>query len=461
MSIKNNGKMKLRISVIGAGSEEFGPASVHDIFLSDPLNQCELEVVLMDINEKSLPRIKQYATSVAKKLQRNAKITSTSNLEDALKQADFVITAIEFRRYLYWSQDFHIPRKYGINQIYGENGGVGGIFHALRNIHASMPILKTMEKVCPEAWLLNYTNPLTKLSEAFHQLSSIKFVGLCHGVMQGKKQVAKFLEMEVSDLDARASGLNHITWFQSLKHKKTGEDLYPRLRSREKEAHWLAEWDEIALSRILLRTFGLYPSPGANHIGEYIRWADAFLASDKMQFFYDPKDGDPWKSGKPPTWLYNLQGDPTHTPLYPEKEVDLIFESDKDDNREIKPSGELAIPIIEGVFCGVEHYLDAVNVPNNDYMPGLRSESIVEVPAIVNKEGLHPYKMEELPEPILALLRTQISINRLVIDAYAEKSKEKLLQAILLEPTVNSYNNAVACMREMLDLQKDVLPNFN
>ncbi len=452
--------MTLKIALIGAGSEEFGPASVHDIFLSDPLNQQDLEVVLMDINEKSLPSIKKYAESVAKKLNRNPKITATASLDVALKEVDFVITAIELKRYHYWSQDFHIPRKYGFNQVYGENGGVGGLFHALRNIHASMTIVKKMEEICPNAWLLNYTNPLTKLCEAIHRLSSVNIVGLCHGVFEGKKQVARFLEMEVADLEVRASGLNHITWFQSLKHKQTGEDLYPKLRQREREAHWLAEWDEIALSRILLRTFGLYPSPGANHIVEYIRWGDAFLASDKLQFFYDPKDGDPWDNGKTPTWLYNLQGNPTHTPLYPKEDVNLIFELDKGSNREIKPSGELAIPIIEGMFCGVSHQLDAVNVPNNDWVPGLPEGAIIEVPAVVDSNGLHPMKMEKLPEPVLALLRTQVSINQLLVEAYHENSKDKLLQAILLDPTVHSYNNAIACMNELLRLQEDVLPRL-
>jgi alpha-galactosidase len=452
--------MKLKITVIGAGSEEFGPASVHDIFLSDLLCQQDLEVVLMDVNEDSLPDIQAYAEKVAKELNRNPIITSTSNLDESLKETSFVIIAIELKRYHYWAQDFHIPRKYGFKQVYGENGGVGGLFHALRNIKSTLEIAKRMEKICPEAWLLNYTNPLTKVCEAINILTSIKTIGLCHGILAGKYQLAQFLEMDEENLEVTASGLNHISWFQSIKDKNTGEDLYPKLKSREKQAHWLAEWDEIALSRILMRTYGLYPSPGANHIVEYIRWADDFLASDKIQFFYDPNEGHPWETGEIPTWVYSLQGNPTQVPLYPEKDINLVFELGKGDNREIIFSREYAIPIIEGLVCGANNSIDAVNVPNNNFMPGIPEGAIVEVPAIVNKDGLQPQKTEELPEAILALLRTQVSINRLLIEAFDEQSKNKLLQAILLEPTVNSYNNAVSCMNEMLAIQKDVLSEF-
>jgi len=266
--------------------------------------------------------------------------------------------------------------------------------------------------------------------------------------------------MDVEDLEARASGLNHITWFHTLKHKGTGEDLYPKLRDQEKKAHWMAEWDELALSRILLRTFGLYPSPGANHIGEYIRWAHEFLASDKMQFFYDPRDGHPWETKQVPTFVYNLLGAPTETPLFPDQKIDTIYEKGKADKREIKYSGELAIPIIEAMFCGVKQELDAVNIPNDNYMPGLPQGAIVEVPAIVDENGLHPQTMEALPESILAILRTQISINNLLIQAFEEKSKDKLLQAVLLDPTVGSYRNTIDCINEMISLQKNVLPSF-
>lgn len=451
---------KLKIVVVGAGSREFGPATINDVLLSDTLNQLELELTLMDVNPKELPEHQKYAEEVSLKLNRNCTINHTTDLEKALEGADFVITAIEIRRYYYWSMDFHVPRKYGFRQVYGENGGPGGLFHALRNFGPSMKIIRAMEKVCPDAYMLNYTNPLTKLCEVLTKSSPVKVIGLCHGVFQGKTQLSDLLEMDVDDLDAKASGLNHFTWFHSIKHKKTGEDLYPKLKAREKEAHWFGEWDEIALSRILMRVFGMYPSPGTNHIGEYIRWAEEFLGSSAMQYFYDPLEENPWKSGKIPTYLYNLHTKATHFPLYPNEVPEAIY-PEKERDCDVCPSGELAIPIIEGMICGVSHELGAINIPNKDYLvPGLDEDSIIEVPAIVDENGLQPMKMPRLPEGILALLRRQTSIHKLLVESYREQSRNKLLQALLLDPTVHSYRNAVEFLNEMCELQKEVLPKL-
>ncbi len=452
----------VKIVLIGAGSEEFGPASIRDVLLSDALAECNLHLVLMDVSESGLKRHQEYAEEVAGRLSRKVQISHTTGLETALNEADFVITSIELRRYFYWSQDFHIPRKYGFRQIYGENGGPGGLFHALRNYAPMLEIAQAVVRICPGAWILNYTNPLTKICEMLSKCTGARIIGLCHGVMQGKRQLARLLDMEVGDLQAYASGLNHFTWFHSIHDRKSGKDLYPRLQQIESKAHWLAEWDEIALSRMLFRVFGLYPSPGANHIGEYVRWASEFLASSKLQYFYDPKAGDPWQENTPPTFVYNLDSKPTSGPLNPAEPIAAMYpKKPKYDRDNLQPSGELAIPIIEGLACGKEHELAAVNISNKGgYVPGLPEEAVVEVPATVDATGLHPMKMPALPEGALALLRTQASIHKLLVEAFQERSRNKLLQALLLDPTTKSYHNSVHLLNEMFALQKEVLPEL-
>ncbi len=309
----------MKIVLVGAASREFGPASIRDILLSDRLCHGGIEIALVDIDPAGLPRTQAYAESVAYRLHRSATITSTTRLADALPGAGAVILAIELNRYFYWAQDFHVPRTFGFRQIYGENGGPGGLFHALRNMGPTVDVARAMEAHCPDAWLVNYTNPLTKLSEAAARLADIRVVGLCHGVFHGVEQVARILELPPERLDAKASGLNHFTWFTSVVDRETGADLYPRLRERERAGDLMHDWDEMALSRILFRVFGRFPSPGANHIGEYIRWAGDFLGSSALQFFYDPAEGHPWETGRVPTWIYNLGDNPTDTPLFPEK----------------------------------------------------------------------------------------------------------------------------------------------
>ncbi len=455
--------MSLKIVLVGASSREFGPATIRDILLSEPLAQESLEIALMDIDAEGLSRTADYAEALALELGRSPRVTTTTRIDEALHGAHFVVTAIEIQRYFYWSQDFHIPRKYGFRQVYGENGGPGGLFHALRNMGPMVEIARGMERFCPEAWLLNYANPLTKLCEALQRLTDVRFVGLCHGVHMGIQQVARFLEHPHEELETRACGINHFTWFQTILDRRSGEDLYPRLREAERRAHWLAEWDEIGLSRLLFRVFGLYPSPGANHIGEYVRWADEMLASSRLQFFYDPAEEDPWKSGEIPTWIYNLDADPTHTPLFPTDRVSTLSpgrESD-DADEQLQPSGELAIPIIEGLWCGEASQLDAVNLRNNGAIPGLPDDAIVEVPARVDRTGVHPEQMSPLPDGIVALLQPQTTINRLLVEAFSTKSRQALLQAILLDPCVDSYRNAVEMMNEMLMRQQDVLPDLH
>ena len=521
----------MKVVLVGAGSREFGPASIRDLLLSDPLCENGLDIVLMDLDASELPRMKGYAEAVAGRLGRSPRLSVTTRLADALPGADAVVMAIELDRYFYWAQDFHIPRTFGFPQIYGENGGPGGLFHALRNMGPCVDVARAMERHCPDAWLLNYTNPLTKLCEAQSRLTDVRVVGLCHGVFHGIEQMARILGVPTGQLDARASGINHFTWFESVRDRETGEDLYPRLRAREREAHLLHDWDEIALSRILFRVFGRFPSPGTNHIGEYLGWAQEFLGSSVVQFFYDPVEGAPWETGEVPTWIYNLADHPTDMPAFPGgpvprmkptreqraaaaearaarggegagkmagasgrahegsgndagrisgNDVDAESRNDADggsgteaspDNGSVSsagldfpgpltPSGELAVPLLEGILCGVDTYLDAVNIPNQGHVPGLPVGSVVEVPARVDASGLHPRKMQRLPEGILSLLRTQTSIHQLLVDAFDTGSRGTLLQALMLDPTTHSYRAAVNLINEMFRVQGDVLPEM-
>ena len=450
----------MKITVIGAGSQEFGPATIRDVLLSDVLGSPDIELCLMDIDESSLPGHKKYAESVAEKLNRKTKITVSSNLTEAVSNADYVISAIEIKRYFFWAQDFHIPRKYGFQQIYGENGGPGGLFHALRNYNPTMEIVRAMEQYCPDALLLNYTNPLTKLTQLITTHSNIKTIGLCHGVFQGKKQLAQLLEIPVEKINAKASGLNHFSWFQSIHHSETGEDLYSLLKEKEMQANWLSDWDEIALSRTLYRIYKLYPSPGANHIGEYIRWAGELLASSRLQYFYDPKEKNPWSTGEIPPYLYNLNINPTHLKMYGDLEQAYYPNEEKDPN-EICASGELAIPIIEGLSFNIKHNLGAINIRNNKHwVPGIDEHCVVEIPATVDSKGVHPVLMPKLPEGPLSYLRTLASINTLLVESYHKKSRDILLQALMLDPTTESYPNAVHLINEMFELQGEYLPEM-
>lgn len=455
--------MGIKIALVGAGSMSFGPGTIRDVYLSDALNEIGVELALMDIIPEHLPVREKYAHYVAERMGRRVHVSTTTDLDEALSGADYVVTAIEVDRFLYWSQDFHIPRQYGFMQIYGENGGPGGLFHALRNMVPIVHIARRMEALCPAAVLLNFTNPESKLCQAVTMLTKIKTLGLCHGVAMGRNQIASFLQVPVEELDTAACGMNHFTWFQTVRNKTTGENLYPALREKERQADPLTHWDEMALSRICLRVFGLWPSPGTNHIGEYIHWAQEFLASSALQYYYDPADGHPWETGNIPRFVYSLGGRPTEAPMFAKEEAPKTAVPDYEKpakEEDLRASGELAVPIMEAISCGITHELGAVIVPNRGTIPGIDDDIVVEVPAVGGRGGVRSQQMEPLPEAITALLRQQGSIQKLLVEAFAEKSRRKLLQTLLLDPTVHSYRNAVALINEMCKLQEDLLPTL-
>ncbi len=457
----------LRIAIIGAGSVVFSKGTIGDILLSEVLTQTPVDLRLMDIVPAHLEGVEQFAAVAAQQLGRQVRATATSDLRAALDGADFVITAFEVDRYRYWAQDFHIPRKYGFAQIYGENGGPGGLFHALRNMGPLLEIAQTMEELCPQAWLINYSNPEAKLVQAVGKLSKIQVAGMCHGVFMGREQVSKLLELPQEEIETVACGLNHFAWFQRIRHKPTGEDLYPRLRAKERQAHWLARWDELALSRILLRTFGLWPYPGTNHSGEYLRWAGPFMATEGMQYFYDPAGSAP---GAPPegipAFVYDLAGRPSETPLYGAEHVTQVYPTWEGaaegavDGERITPSGEEGVCILEGIVGGGPLPIATANMVNRGCIPGLPNDMVVEAPAVADGAGLHLQPVAPLPTAITAMLALQGQINALLIEAYAEQSRRKLLQALLLDPTISSYQNAVALIDEMCRVQEGILPRL-
>lgn len=446
----------MKVTLIGAGSREFAGKMVRDLLLSEPIAAEGLEIVLMDIAAEPLAEMEAYTRGLVSRLGHAASVSSTTDLDAAVTGTDFVITAIERNRYHYWSQDFTVPRKYGFAQVYGENGGPGGLFHALRQFGPLLEIARAIERLAPDALFLNFSNPEHKVCEAISRLTSVKVVGLCHGYFYGVRQISAFLDLPADRLELPAAGINHFTWFQAIRDKETGEDLYPRLRELEREANWVSDWHEIGLSRILFRRFGLWPSPSGNHIGEYISWADDYVPA-QLQYFHDPADGSPWREGaETPEWFYEIRFADTDRPFRAPNPAATLETSLEDSP--VESSEELAIPIIEWVACGVERDLPAVNIPNRGAIPGLPDDMVVEVPAKVVDGALVPLPMAELPTGILAMVQLQGAIHKLLVEAYVEQSKAKLLQAILLDPIVDNHNRAVAMLDEFLALQGEALP---
>ena len=361
-----------------------------------------------------------------------------------------MVTAFEVDRYQRWAQDFHIPRKYGFAQIYGENGGPGGMFHALRNMGPLLEVAHAMEELCPQAWLINYSNPEAKLVQAVATLTKVKVAGMCHGVFMGREQVSVLLE-----LPEERSRRRHAGSTTSPGSNASGTRRQARIsirccgRRSGKPTGWRVgtSWRSAASSCAPL---GLWPYPATNHIGEYLRWAGPFMATEGMQYFYDPAD----REALPGAFVYDLAGRPTETPLYGAEDVKQVYptwESVTSGEETLRSSGEEGVRIMEGIVGEAPLAIATVNMANHGCIPGLPDAMVVEAPAVADGAGLHLQQMAPLPTGITAMLTLQGQINVLLIEAYVERSKRKLLQALLIDPTVGSYNGAVALIDEMCE----------
>ncbi len=457
-----------KITVIGAGSASFGENTLAAIMRSMKLRGSHL--ALVDRNAQSLDIVHRLANRLNKEWDSNFIISAHANHKEALIGADFVVSAIEVGpREELWKSDYDITLKYGVHQPYAENGGPGGFIHAARNITPLMEILGDMEQVCPDAWFINFTNPMVRICDAINRHSKIKVVGLCHQIYTGYAMVgvalAKELGIQIPDglegmhadamqhplqqmvmhqtvplIDIRAAGTNHFSWIISVHDKRTGEDLYPLLRKRFFE---LDEKFEPLTSRIF-HDFGLFPVPGDTHLCEYLPWMSDPITKpwDKFNIrLYD------WEmmSG-----LRDFSLDRLNEMAAGNVTIDGLLDTDS----------EGALEMIENITCAGNHYHLAANLPNAGQISNLPLGAIVETPVMVDSAGIHPVYVGALPEPIAELCRRELMIAQLGVDAAVEGDHEKALQCLLLDPVIHDLDSAKLILDDYLKTYRKHLPQF-
>jgi alpha-galactosidase len=433
-----------KIVLIGAGSTSFGLGTLCDLFGA----HAELHgatLALVDIDAAALERMRRVAEQLNAATGQPFTLEATTDRTAALSGARFVILAIAVERNARWRLDFELPLRHGAKQVLGENGGPGGLFHAMRNIPIILDICRDIEQLCPEALVLNFTNPEGRLCLAATRYTNLSFVGLCHGIGMAQRVVSAALDLPEEEIDPRAAGLNHFTWLLSLRHRTTGADLYPAFRealhARFDEIEARIPWG-LELSRFLMDTYGLWPSPSDDHVGEYLGYAWEFCGLHGYDFDAADRGAvaqiaqvDRWGRGEDPI-----------APLLSRR------------------SGERAVAIITGVLNNTHQYELAVNVPNESggslLIPNLPPWTIVEVPAIVDAEGVHGLPVGPLPEPVAAMCRTQAAVIDRVVEAGVHGDRTLALQALLLDPVITSRSQAEAILDDLFAVHADLLPQF-
>src|SRR6266542_5765143 len=458
----------IKITVIGAGSASFGENTLSAIMRSKKL--CGSTLALVDRNADTLDIVYRLANRLNREWDAQFTITPHTNHQDALSDSNFVVNAIEVgARENLWKKDFEIPIQYGVRQPYAENGGPGGFAHAARNIGPIMQIAHAMEKSCPNAWFVNFTNPMIRICDAVNRHSKIKAVGLCHQIYAGYGMVgialAKDLGIEVPEgitgmhaavdqhplqhrvreqivplIDIRAAGLNHFSWILSIHDRRTGEDLYPLFRKRFFELDPKFE----PLTRDVFSAFDLFPVPGDTHLCEYLPWLSNSQTKPWDKYNIRLYDWDlfaavrEFELGR----LNDMAND--------EATIEGLLETDS----------EGALEMIENQVCATTHYHLAANLPNVGQISNLPFGCTVETPVIVDGAGIQPVHVGALPEPIAELCRREVATAQLGVDAAVEGSREKALQCLLLDPVITDIEIGRKILDDYLTSYKEYLPQF-
>jgi len=457
-----------KIVVIGAGSSEFAENTFSSLMRSKKLHGSTM--ALVDRNPDSLDICRRLADRLNREWGSRMTFTVHTHHREALEGAEFVVSAIEVgAREALWRSDYEIPLKYGVHQPYAENGGPGGFAHAARNVGPLMEIVRDMERACPDAWFINFTNPMIRICDAVNRHSKIKAVGLCHQIFIGYVMVgvalAKDLGYTVPEgltgmeasvthyalheqvrrqiiplVDIRAAGLNHFSWILSIHDKRTGEDLYPLFRKRFFELDPKFE----PLTRRVFEAFDIFPVPGDTHLCEYLPWLSDPVTKPWEKYDIKLYDWDLMAS------LRDFRLDRLNEMANGNMTIEGLLDTDS----------EGALEMIENVAGAGNHYHLAANLRNEGQVANLPLGCAVETPVMVDGGGIHPVHVGALPEPVAELCRRETTVAQLCVDAAVEGSREKALQCLLLDPVISDIEVAKQILDDYLTAYKEYLPQF-
>jgi alpha-galactosidase len=445
----------MKIVLIGAGSSQFGYGTLGEIFQSSTLKSAHIH--LLDINNEALQKVYKTGQQFIADHKLSCTLEAGTDRKKALQGADFVIISIEIGdRFALWDMDWKIPMQYGIKQVYGENGGPGGIFHSLRIIPPIVEICDDVMDICPNATVFNYSNPMSAITTTvLRKHPELKFVGLCHEIASLSRYLPQILGTELENLEFRAAGLNHFSVLLEARYKDSGKDAYPDILEKaptffEKEPgfseiweyvrrtgvvpwtegakeKWefdytesLRPWSDRTLFRSILETYNLLPITLDSHLGEYISWAQDASDHQGIIDFYE---------------FYRYA---------------LAKQSWSEIRMELR---ERVVPIMEGIINDEGFEEEAVNVLNNGSIPDFPDGIAVEVPAIIDKNGVTAHKFASYPKGFGALIRNYAGVYDLTAEAILQKDKNYVYQAVLACPMVDKYADSKRMVDHMLDQQ--------
>ncbi len=441
---------KVKIAIVGGGSYQWSTKFLTDIALTKDLSGSE--VLLDDINTEALMLATEAGKKIIKQARADISVCAARDKKEALDGADFVILTISTGGLEAMRSDIEIPKKYGIYQSVGDTCGPGGISRSLRNIPVVIDIARMMERSCPQAYLMNHTNPLAQITRAVRRETKIKCVGFCHELFWTQNTLRKILNVHDDQmLHLEVGGINHLPWIFSM--RVDGEDAFPQLHEYIDENKRFANDEEPAdptyhvfqsENRIkfeLFKAFGALPAAGDRHLAEFFpyfltaksRWGEKYGVSlTPIEHRYRWLDLD-------------------------KKRVEKIVSSEGP--IELKRSGESAASFISAIANNRRERL-ILNIPNKGAIPGMMDEAIVEIFGDVDGSGTEGVAVRNVPAPVLAILKLHAAIHELTVEAAITGDRNIALQAFLLDPMMREFDEIENMMEELLEANRDCLPRF-
>ncbi|WP_280769612.1 alpha-glucosidase/alpha-galactosidase [Salipaludibacillus daqingensis] len=433
--------MTKRITFIGAGSTIFAKNVLGDCMFVPALNG--FEFALHDIDEKRLQESEQMLKNLAQKYNDSISIVSYLDRKEALNGAKYVVNAIQVGGYEPSTViDFEIPKKYGLKQTIGDTIGIGGLFRSLRTIPVMLDIAKDMEEVCPDAWLLNYTNPMAALTGFMLRYTNVKTIGLCHSVQVCTKDLFESLDMDHEGIEERIAGINHMAWL--LEVKKDGKDLYPEIKKRAREKQ--AEKHDDMVRFELMDKFGYYITESSEHNAEYHPYFIKSGYPELIERFNIPLDEYPRRCVNQINEWEEMRGE-------------IVGNAQLTHER----SHEYGSRIIEAMETNVPFKFGGNVLNTGGLISNLPENACVEVPCIVDRNGILPTYIGRLPEQLAALNRTNINTQLLTMEAASTLKKEHVYQAAMLDPHTSaelSLDDIVAMCDDLIEAHGDWLPEY-
>ena len=474
-----------RIAFIGAGSTVFARNLLQDLFTFPELHGAT--IALMDIDPARLADTEAVAHVLADAAGARPTIEATTDLPAALDGADYAINMIQVGGYRPATViDFEIPSRYGLRQTIGDTLGIGGIMRALRTIPVMLDIARQMEALCPDALFLNYTNPMAMLCMAMERAAAVRTVGLCHSVQGTAEDLAGWLGVPYEEVDYVCAGINHVAFYLRFEHD--GEDLYPALRRLADERREPA-WERVRFE--VFRRFGYFVTESSEHFSEYVPWFIKPDRADLIARYNVPLDEYPARcedqiaewgvfraalTSPEPEALDRyreerrgrLSGMTERRLAVVEREDPALAASLRHEalaereEHEAEHSGEYGTLIIHSMETGQPRVVYG-NVANRGAIANLPAACCVEVPCLVDGNGVQPTQIGAIPPQLAALMQTNINVQELTVEAALTGSREHVYQAAMLDPHTAATldpEQIVALVDELLAAHGEMVPEL-